>query len=136
MYIPLSMHANAIYKMFYTEIFKRCVDEVAHNLTRQDSLLLADKLGIRKAAIERSKQESSDFECTKRLLMSWHKQRLYLGNMGQRTLLRVIILLCRPHAAHMVNSRVLCMPALLQQSFLYFQDTTRGSLHVSYQCNH
>ena len=55
----------------HTEIFKRCVDEVAHNLTRQDSLLLADKLGIRKAAIERSKQESSDFECTKRLLMNW-----------------------------------------------------------------
>ena len=62
--------------MFYTEIFKRCVDEVAHNLTRQDSLLLADKLGIRKVAIERSKQESSDVECTKHILMNWHQHEL------------------------------------------------------------
>ena len=28
-----------------------------------------------------------------------------MGKMGQRALLRVIILLCRPHAAHVVNSR-------------------------------
>ena len=55
-----------------------------------------------------------------------------MGKMGQRALLRVIILLCRPHAAHMVNNRVLCMPALLQQSFLYFQDTTRGSYIHTY----
>ena len=34
-------------------------------------------------------------------------QRLYMGKIGQRALLRVIILLCRPHAAHMVNNRVL-----------------------------
>ena len=59
-------------------------------------------------------------------------QRLYMGKMGQRALLRVIILLCRPHAAHMVNNRVLRMPALLQQSFLYFQDTTRGSYIHTY----
>ena len=55
-----------------------------------------------------------------------------MGKMGRRALLRVIILLCRPHAAHMVNNRVLCMPALLQQSFLYFQDTTRGSYIHTY----
>ena len=31
-------------------------------------------------------------------------QRLYMGKMGQRALLRVIILLCRPHAAAMVKN--------------------------------